>query len=53
MSFMGFSLPGGRLGVVSPWAAFRLHQQAQAHPSSPPGACYPESPCHRGLRLTK
>jgi hypothetical protein len=34
ISFMGVSLPGGWLGVVSPWAAFRLHQWPQAHRSS-------------------
>ena len=40
MSFMDIRLPRGWLGVVSPWAAFRLLHQAQADPSWVPRACY-------------
>jgi len=33
MSFMGLSVPSDQPGVVSPWAAFRLHRRAHVDQS--------------------
>jgi hypothetical protein len=39
MSFMGISLPGGSLDVVSPQLTLRLRHRAHPEPSSIPDAC--------------